>query len=241
MFKKLLFLLVLFCFCFTNFCLAQDDDFPFQFTYQTQDKTYTFGLSMLSLDSKDLNKKVLNAFRENQKKSKSTTTELYWGITKRIENTQKQRYYCLMESELDLIHLYNDKAEWLYTIKGATNYGLDTLNQNTIFEASIDAKIKNLIQAYKDLESGDFARMPPYRSYSMESANGKKYYLIDIDSPLKQDGKYQRPLIAQANEFGITVLRLLLDRKMNVIQEFMLYGDSSELFELHLNAPIFFK
>lgn len=182
-----------------------------------------------------LDPKVLNAFKKNQKAPSSV--EVSWGASEWVAGAKKQRFYCLLEYDLYLTHLYNDKAEWLYTLKEATNYA-DSLNQNTNLSPFADAAILKLVHKYKDLSKGNFDRNPPYRTSTLQSANGKSYYLVDIDLPVKK-GSFSYTPLSNAKELGGSVLRILVDSQFKVLQEFMLYGDDSELYELYHMAPIF--
>jgi hypothetical protein len=213
-------LLLFFCLWACSPTLFAQSDF--QFTYMVGKDLQTFQLSTVSMDLKGLNNAVRKAYEKGQRKP---DTEAYWGECSRQVGKKKEKFYAVYEypkiegSQQFIIHLYDAQGKWLYSVEQ-----LDA--ENTLRLDEQRHKYAN-----NDIEV-------PMHAYSLRDASNKTYYVLDFDSNYLFD-PYKLPN-AQAiiDKYEGYNLRVVLDKNKKIVKEMYILGNASEIFELHLQAPI---
>lgn len=222
MFRVTSFLLALVGLFFAQAVVAQDD---FQFTYSIGKTKHEFQLSIFSMELKELKSVVKNTFEKNQKKKGSTA---YWATSSRKVAGKVEKYYSILEypnmeekPEETITHIYDEKGKWLYSL-------LLVPNEDKQFWGEVQGLMRQYTPDDTDLSG--------VRAFKVKTdATNLPEYVIEFGYlPLKE-------AYIPTHEFDVYALRLLLDKNRKLLHEAMLFGNSSELFELNFVAPIFVK
>jgi hypothetical protein len=182
----------------------------------------TFQLSIVSMDLKGLHNPVKKTYEKGQKKPNS---EAYWGECSRQVGKKKEKFYAVYEypktegAQQFIVHLYDAQGKWLY--------GIEQLDvENTL-------RLDDYRHKYANEDSDS-----PMLAYSLKNASNQFYYVLDFNGSLLHD-TYKLP-----NEDAILEkyegynLRVVLDKNKKIVKEMYILGNPSEIFELHLQAPI---
>jgi hypothetical protein len=209
---------------FHSFAFAQDNDWGFQFRYKTEGKLYSFEPTGFFNEPDQLPKDVYRSFFGGQKSPDRLT---YWGNSIYHSDSGDQLYYVIYEMDTvtqqpTVQHLYDDDGLWLYSVIDGTDLDSVTIR-----------KLDTLIANYALIDG-------PYQfsTYIIRKNANIDYYIIDL-----HEGVFPKylPEPGEQGEYEDVALRIVFDQQFNEVQRYELFGNSTELRELHLMSPMFLK
>ncbi|MES2554966.1 MAG: hypothetical protein V4604_02390 [Bacteroidota bacterium] len=212
-----LFLVIVF---FHSFGFAQDD-WGFQFRYKTDGKLYSFTPTGFSIDLTDLQKDVYRSFVGAQK---SSGNEAHWGKSTYHSDSGDKTYYIIYDYDTlyenpAIQHLYDSEGLWLYSV--SSGISLDSTEDN---------RLNAVVAEYGTAEDASY--------YTINKGSDVDYYMIDLHYEVLPQ---YLPDPADQHEYDEFALRIVLDPKLNKVATYQLFGNSTELRELHLMSPMFLK
>ncbi|MDH4473675.1 MAG: hypothetical protein QE487_13785 [Fluviicola sp.] len=220
--KRLLLLLLI---SISGSSFSQDQDFGmpyYQFRYLTGGKLFSFSVSTFSDVEQLSNKDVYMSFVGGQK---APNLAAIYGTSTYLHDSIREVYYSVYEYDTlglsrPVNHLYKNDGAWLYTI------------HEPIKKTEKEEKgVSDLLKIYT---TGEATEEPVL--YSIDRGTGENYYMLDIRADILPK---HEPKAGEKNEYEDFVLRIVLDHNFQVIKEYTLLGNSTELRELHLMSPLF--
>lgn len=206
---------------------SQDSEFGmpyYQFRYVTGGTLFSFSVSTFSDIEQLSNKDVYMSFVGGQK---SPDLAAIYGTSTYRHDSIKEIYYSVYEYDTlglhrSVNHLYKTDGAWLYTIR------------ESIKKTEKEEKgVSDLLKIYT---TGKATEEPAL--YSIDRGTGENCYMLDIRSDILPQ---HEPKANEKNEYEDFVLRIVLDHNFQVIKEYTLLGNSTELRELHLMSPVFLE
>lgn len=214
-------LILVFVFHYSGFA---QDDWGFQFRYKTEGKLYSFEPTGFYNEPDQLPKAVYRSFSGAQKSPDRLT---YWGSSTFHSDSGDQLYYVIYEmdtvaQEPTVQHLYDDDGLWLYSVSEGTN--LDSVTSR---------KLDTLIAGYAFIDG-------PYQFsvYTLRKNSDIDYYMVDLHEGIFPEYLPEPGVQGEYEDFA---LRIVFDQQFNEVARYELFGNSTELRELHLMSPLFLK
>ena len=210
-------------FVFHSSGFAQDD-WGFQFRYKTEGKLYSIEPTGFYDEPDQLPKAVYRNFSGAQKSPDRLT---YWGSSTYHSDSGDQLYYVIYEMDTvaqqpTVQHLYDDDGLWLYSVSEGTNLDSVTIR-----------KLDTLIAGYAFIDG-------PYQfsAYTLRKNSDIVYYLFDLHEGIFPE---YFPEPGEQGEYEDFALRIVFDQQFNEVARYELFGNPTELRELHLMSPMFLK
>lgn len=218
--------LVFLMICTSGSSFAQEESewdlIPYQFRYLSGGKLFSFTVSGFSDVELLRNKDVYMSFVGGQK---SPDLVPIFGVSTYSRDSIKEPYFSIYEYDTlglnsPIHHQYKNDGAWLYTIR---EHGTKTEKE--------EKGVANLLKIYT---TGEATEEPSL--YSIDRGTGENYYMLDIRADVLP--QYES---AEKLEYEDFTLRIVTDHNFQVIQEYTLFGNSTELRELHLMSPMFLE
>lgn len=209
---------------------AQTYDYKLPFAYKIGNNVHTFTYSYGGDALEPLPTAVKKTYNAKQKRANTKANfvevvhdtagkaEKYYTINEYFDNQQDRK---------ELTYLYDAKGKLLYSISPVP-----------VEDKQFWSKVQGVITKYASNDADtDISGVTAYKIQSSEK--GSPAYTIEFGWTKLKAGYAVKE--NEKKEGEETSFRVLLDAKMQVIKEMMLFGDGTSVGEMSLAAPIFWK